>query len=122
MIARGHILLWIWMFLLTGCREEVQVPADVLPEEQMVPLLIDIHTLEGARNGALILGDTHTVEQFYVKVYEKHGIREADFKKSFAFYSSHPKLFIPVYEQVLDSLKAAGTVYARNGVELDFEQ
>ena len=61
----------------------------------MVPILVDVISWRGARNGALILGDTNGIEDYYAKVYEKHGITEASFKRSFKFYNGEPELFIP---------------------------
>ncbi len=120
-MLRRSFAVVLFSLLLLGCRQEVTVPSEVLPAEVMVPLLIDIHVLEGARNGSLILGDTNTIEEYYVKVYDKHGVEEAAFKQSFVYYSNHPELFIPIYEAVVDSLKVAGAIYAKKGVELDYE-
>lgn len=120
-MARYYLFFLLSATLLLGCKEEAVVPAEILPPEVMVPLLIDIHVLEGARNGSLILGDTNTIEEYYVKVYDKHRVQEAAFKRSFIFYSNRPELFIPIYEAVVDSLKVAGALYAKKGVELDYE-
>jgi hypothetical protein len=102
-------------------KKEVSIPSGVFSLEEMVPVLVDIHVIEGARNGSLILGDTNTIEDYYSKVYEKHGILEADFKKSFQFYSENPALFVPIFERVLDSLKIQGELLAKRGVELDYD-
>ena len=111
------------MFILfLGCSTpEVQVPQNVLTQAQMIPIMVDIHVIEGARNGSIMLGDTNGIEDYYAKVYDKHGITEDQFKSSFAFYSDHPTIFIPIYEEVLDSLKAHGTVLAKKGAEIDDE-
>jgi hypothetical protein len=68
-----------------------------------------------------MLGDTNGIEDYYAKVYEKHGITEDQFKSSFAFYSDNPTVFIPIYEEVLDSLKANGALLAKKGVEIEYE-
>ena len=111
------------LFILAACgSKEVSVPDDVIPAKQMVPILVDVHIVEGARNGALILGDTNGIEDYYAKVYEKHEITEASFKRSFKFYNGEPELFIPIYEKVLDSLKIAGAALARKGTESEYEE
>lgn len=92
----------------------------MISEAKMVPILVDIHIAEGARNGSLILGDTNNIADYYAKIYEKHGITEAQFKQSFSFYSKETTLFIPIYEKVLDSLKIQGELLAKKGVELDY--
>lgn len=116
---------WIWIpiLVLTACSsKEVSVPNNVISAGEMVPILVDVHIIEGARNGSLILGDTNDIEDYYAKVYEKHGISEEEFKRSFKFYNSEPSLFIPIYEKVLDSLKINGAELARKGVESDYEK
>lgn len=113
----------LWMLAgLNSCgRSEVQIPSTVLSSKSMIPIMVDVHVVEGARNGALILGDTNGIEDYYAKIYEKHQITEQQFKESFAFYSSHPNLFIPIYEAVLDSLKINGELLGRRGVEADYD-
>jgi len=113
--------LWMLAGLNSCCRSEVQIPSTVLSSKSMIPIMVDVHVVEGARNGALILGDTNGIEDYYAKIYEKHQITEQQFKESFAFYSSHPNLFIPIYEAVLDSLKINGELLGRRGVEADYD-
>jgi len=117
--------LFVGLGLLAGMgscgRPEAQIPSTVLSSDAMIPVLVDVHVAEGARNGALILGDTNGIEDYYAKIYEKHEITEEQFKESFAFYSLHPDIFIPIYEAVLDSLKVNGELLGRRGVEADYD-
>jgi hypothetical protein len=122
MMRLGHYFASVLFILFIGCASpEVQTPETVLTPEQMMPIMVDIHVIEGARNGAIMLGDTNGIEDYYAKVYEKHGITEDQFKSSFAFYSDNPTVFIPIYEEVLDSLKANGALLAKKGVEIEYE-
>ena len=110
------------VILFVGCASpEVKIPENILTQEQMMPIMVDIHVIEGARNGSIMLGDTNGIEDYYAKVYEKHGITEDQFKSSFAFYSDNPTVFIPIYEEVLDSLKANGAILAKKGVNIEHE-
>ena len=110
------------VILFVGCASpEVKIPENILTQEQMMPIMVDIHVIEGARNGSIMLGDTNGIEDYYAKVYEKHGITEDQFKSSFAFYSDNPTVFIPIYEEVLDSLKANGALLAKKGVNIEHE-
>ncbi len=118
----GNYAVSVLFILFIGCASpEVKIPQNVLTPEQMMPIMVDIHVIEGARNGAIMLGDTNGIEDYYAKVYEKHGITEVQFKSSFAFFSDNPTIFIPIYEEVLDSLKANGALLAKKGVEIDYE-
>ena len=122
MMRLGHYFASVLFILFIGCASpEVQIPETVLTPEQMMPIMVDIHVIEGARNGVIMLGDTNGIEDYYAKVYEKHGITEDQFKSSFAFYSDNPTVFIPIYEEVLDSLKANGALLAKKGVKIEYE-
>ena len=122
MMRLGHYFASVLIIPFIGCASpEVQIPETVLTPEQMMPIMVDIHVIEGARNGAIMLGDTNGIEDYYAKVYEKHGITEDQFKSSFAFYSDNPTVFIPIYEEVLDSLKANGALLAKKGVKIEYE-
>ena len=122
MMRLGNYTVSVLFVLFIGCASpEVKIPQNVLTPEQMMPIMVDIHVIEGARNGAIMLGDTNGIEDYYAKVYEKHGITEDQFKSSFAFYSDNPTVFIPIYEEVLDSLKANGALLAKKGVKIEYE-
>ena len=117
------IFLSLFMvFGMVSCNtNEANIPPNILSDHSMVPIMVDIHVVEGARNGALILGDTNGIEDYYDKIYRKHHITEQQFKESFDFYSSNPDIFIPIYEKVLDSLKRNGEHLARKGVNLEYD-
>ena len=70
----------------------------------MVDILVDIHVIEGARSGTLILGDTNTIPDYYSRIYLKHETTEKDFKRSFSWYTLHPKELKLVYEDVIVAL------------------
>ena len=122
MMRPGNYAVSLLVILFVGCASpEVKIPENILTQEQMMPIMVDIHVIEGARNGSIMLGDTNGIEDYYAKVYEKHGITEDQFKSSFAFYSDNPTVFIPIYEEVLDSLKANGALLAKKGVNVEHE-
>ena len=114
-------IVWIGLLAMEfACSRPVEaIPEHIISPDIMVPVMVDVHIIEGARNGSLILGDTNHLEDYYAKLYKKYGISEAAFKKSFAFYSDHPEQFISIYEKVVDSLKISGAIIARKGVEID---
>ena len=122
MMRPGNYAVGLLVILFVGCASpEVKIPENILTQEQMMPIMVDIHVIEGARNGSIMLGDTNGIEDYYAKVYEKHGITEDQFKSSFAFYSDNPTVFIPIYEEVLDSLKANVALLAKKGVNVEHE-
>ncbi len=101
----------IYGFILTALiacsgREKMKVPKDVLPRQEMVAVLTDIHLVEGAKLGRKIMGDTVLVDVYFEKVYEKHHLTKEDFERSFDFYSTYPDEMDKMYEQVIENLNS----------------
>ena len=96
-------LLALWA--LTACVDKsVQVPEGYIPKEKMVDIMVDIHLVEGARSGTLLLGDTNKLPDYYARIYEKYGLTEAEFKTNFDWYTQHPQELKAVYEEVIVEL------------------
>ena len=66
--------------------------------------MVDIHLIEGARSGTLVLGDTNSLPDYYAKIYQKHNISEAKFRESFDWYTKNPEKLKLVYEAVIVEL------------------
>lgn len=91
--------------LLTACIDRQAVlPEGYIGQQQMVDIMTDIHLVEGARSGTLLLGDTNTLPDYYAHIYQKHHVTEAEFKTSFNWYAEHPEELKVVYEKVLVNL------------------
>ncbi len=83
--------------------EEI-LPKGYLTEAQMLPIMVDIHLIEGARSGTLVLGDTNALPDYYAKIYQKHNITDSAFKANFAWYTAHPEKLKAIYEAVIVEL------------------
>lgn len=94
------------IILFTNCSDptEIIIPNDIIPEEQMIGVLVDMHLIEGGKVGRKMMGDTLVVDEYFYKVYKKHEIDKSLFDKSFKFYSGHPKLMDVLYEKVIEEL------------------
>jgi len=91
--------------VLTACVDQtVQLPDGYIPQEKMVDIMVDIHLVEGARSGTLLLGDTNKLPDYYAHIYEKYDITEEQFKTSFDWYSQHPVQLKAVYDEVIVEL------------------
>ena len=74
----GNYTVSVLFILFIGCASpEVKIPQNVLTPEQMMPIMVDIHVIEGARNGAIMLGDTNGIEDYYAKVRSSRSSRLA---------------------------------------------
>ncbi|MGB1183697.1 MAG: DUF4296 domain-containing protein [Schleiferiaceae bacterium] len=119
---KGKVRVGLLVMLFACARPVEPIPKSIIAPDDMVPIMVDVHIIEGARNGTLILGDTNQLEDYYSKLYKKYNITASLFKESFSFYSDHPEHFIPIYERVVDSLKINGALIARKSVEIDHDR
>lgn len=80
-------------------------PADVLPPAQMRAVMWDLIRAGEFLEAFVIYKDTSADNTspgvaWYHQVYKMHGITEAQFRKSYAYYKAHPQLM----KDMLDSL------------------
>ena len=100
-----HVAVILLFFSLSGCIDHtVVIPEGYLSHEEMVPIMVDIHLVEGARSGKLVLGDTNHLPDYFARVYQKHEISEQQFKTSFDWYTKHPELLKAIYEDAIKQL------------------
>ena len=103
--AIKHLLFVGILAAFVGCvNHEVALPKGYLTEAQMLPIMVDIHLIEGARSGTLVLGDTNALPDYYAKIYQKHNITDSAFKVNFAWYTEHPEKLKAIYEAVIVEL------------------
>jgi 3-hydroxyacyl-CoA dehydrogenase len=99
--------LLIFFLLLTGCIRDEQAPPHVLPKEQIVSILIDIHIAEAKAN-RMSLRSYDSTQAYYKKlerdIFKKHQVDTAVYRKSFTYYMDHMKLMDEIYTAVVDSL------------------
>lgn len=92
---------------MVACAPEEQIPEPegLLSQEQMVEVMTDIHLIEGARTGLVIMGDTvGGVNEHYKAFFEKHHVSQNQFDSSFVYYSKKPEVFDKIYERVIENL------------------
>ena len=99
------MILDIVLLLLFSCTNKTQVPKNILPPEQMQKILLDLmeaDELIGKKAVDSVISDSFSRSVVYKAVFTQHKTNKDVFKKSFAFYESHPQLL----KVVLDSIKS----------------
>lgn len=105
MLAKSYLfLIVICIAWSCGRPDAVKIPEGTLSDSAMVSILTDLHLVEGAKVGNKIMGDTIPANVYFKKIYQKHGISEAQFERDFRFYTSNPKLMTKIYEEVIVNL------------------
>lgn len=84
--------------------EESQVPKNLIPEDQMISILTDVHLIEGSRTGMKVMGDTVTIAHYYQVMFSKHNITKDQYDSSFSYYVVHTKKMDLMYEKVIENL------------------
>jgi hypothetical protein len=93
---------------LFGCTGRLadNKPADLIPQEQMIDVLVDIHVADalveqkfGAQNPNLPLSNA-----LYERIYQNHKITAAQYKSSYKYYEASPELMDKIYTQVITEL------------------
>lgn len=114
-------LIPVLLFALVSCGNpvEVIVPEGTIPDSMMVKILTDFHLVEGAKVGNKIMGDTIPATVYKAKVYQKYDLTEAEFEKSFRFYTSNPDLMEGIYAKVIENLNKIEATSPRSKVQDD---
>ncbi len=104
---KKYLFIALLTALLFSCKEPKEpIPANVLPMNKMVNILIDIHLIEANLSTKNLAKDTGVLfYNFYEKdLYKKHNTNDSTYNRSFIYYSAHPQLMDQIYEKVVDSL------------------
>ncbi|GAB3840114.1 DUF4296 domain-containing protein [Hymenobacter jeollabukensis] len=103
-------LLALAPVLLSQCdRPEEQVPpVKLLPREQMVSLLVDMHITEARVEASRLPHDSARVlfREQAKAVYWRHETDEATFRENMRYYATHGKDLEEIYATVVDSIQA----------------
>lgn len=96
----------IFLVLCSACIKPEEPPANVVPKDTMVNILIDIHLTEAKLSIKPLRPDsTYLIYQKNKeKIYNKYRISSARFDTSFSYYSRNPTELNEIYEVVVDSL------------------
>lgn len=89
-------------FCLTAC--QVKRPKVVLPDAKMENVLYDYHIAK-AMGEEVPYNESYKRVLYVESVFKKHGITQADFDTTMAWYARNPEVLAKVYEKVNQRLK-----------------
>ena len=97
--------LLILQFACSNPEEQIK-RSDIIPEEDLVPLLVDIHLSEGLQLLSKVRKKYPGRDSIsnYIDVINKHGFEKEDFDKTIHFYSNKPDELNEIYELVISEL------------------
>lgn len=96
------------LLLTTQCAktDEPVPPANLLPREQMISVLVDLHITESRVETSRLTPDSARVlfRQVSKQLYERHQTTEEAFQQSLRYYAVHGKDLEEIYGSVVDSI------------------
>lgn len=104
-------LLGLLLALLAGCArpEEVAPPAQLLPKEKMVSLLVQLHLLEARVEASRLPADSaralYQSQQKLVLWQNNVSITDSVLQRSYRYYAINHKDMDEIYTAVIDSLQ-----------------
>lgn len=93
-------------FIISSCLEkEINIPENVLKQNEMSSILTDIHIAQSAVNNKIVIDSMNYIFNDYINyILKQRKIKKEDFLSSLKFYSEHPDILQEVYDSVLTSL------------------
>jgi hypothetical protein len=106
---------FVTLFISSCNKPKTIIPAGILTEKEMVPVLVDIHVAQAA---ASIYNATDTsmynMNEMIPYILSIHHIEKAAYDSSIGYYTRHPELMQQMYEEVINELsKEAGEVSSK---------
>ncbi len=100
------LLILLLLTTLAACNEAAQKPSGMLPDEEMVEVLVALHLAEARADLLLIPRDSITplLEARYAEIFAEKNIDSAAFNRSFAYYERNPEQMDSLYQKVIDNL------------------
>ncbi len=99
------ISLLLISIAILSCSIDERVPSSVIPEEQMIDVLVDIHMVESMARHSQLKDNNQRANMFFNHILEKHDITLNQLDSSISWYSKHPTTYIRLYDQVIPRLE-----------------
>jgi len=102
-VVKFTILLSI-VLLLFACKQEKKY---LIPQEEMINILVDIHIADGVLNTVSFPYDNVQLrpENYYKNVLLKHKITRLEFDSALSQYTQDRELYIKMYDKVIEKLR-----------------
>ncbi|MFZ6013725.1 MAG: DUF4296 domain-containing protein [Bacteroidota bacterium] len=99
--------LLILVLLAFSCSQADRPSEGILSQEEMVKVLSELYVFEEKVSRRPLIRDSaeNLFKSAYGKVFEKTGVSDSVFKKSFEYYLDRPKELELIYTALVDSLQ-----------------
>lgn len=102
------LLVPCFALALLACGNEEKPPGDLIPEDKMVKILADIHVAEAQVTNLQLRSLDSSVAVYgdlQQKIWKKYDVDTSIYRKSYAYYTSHPAFLAEIYDKVEKNLE-----------------
>jgi hypothetical protein len=94
------------LFVFSACENNNKVPPGVIPENQFVSLLVDIHIADASISILQFKEPRYKLspDDYYYSILKKHNTNKREFDKSLEYYSRDLERYNRIYDDVLRNL------------------
>lgn len=106
------------VILFTGCYKAIPVEKPLLSDEELIPILKDIHIAEALLTETVDRQGKDSLARFYYgQIFELHQVDSAVFNQSMHAYFTNPAALDSLYQKVIDAIGEEKKVLLDKSVE-----
>ena len=89
-----------------GSGEEVVIPNEIIGKDTMKILVREISIISASSDLQLMRGANkkEQINSYYKSLFDEYDVTESRYAESFNYYSSHPELFLEIYDGAMEDL------------------
>lgn len=101
-------VLWLTGLFVVSCSEEaaVETPANLIPSEKMIPILVDLQILESHFQRLYQRPEFYraSLDSSSNLIFDKYQVSRGAFDSSYTYYAQDVHTIYQIYEAALDSI------------------
>ncbi len=117
-------LILLIVFSLFSCKNNKETPDYVIPFDDMVDIIVEIHITDGLLTSNKIRKQLAIQDStnFYNTIFENHNYTREDFDTSLYYYSKNINQYDLIYDEVLNKLsEIQSNIIVKREEEIDRE-
>ena len=120
-MMRNLVIIALVLFSF-ACKKGTKVPHYVIPKEDMINIIIDIHVTDGLFTVTKVRRELVRNDSlnYYDEIFTNYGYTRKDFDTSVYFYSKNINEYDKIYQEVLNRLNEMETELKQQGKEEGF--